>query len=153
MTTMEHEEKDARSQEESEIRLVFESWVKAIRAQDSKALVSSFASDVLMFDLINPLQYVGPDATRNRAEEWLSSFQGPINYENRDLRVTASQDVAFAHSLNRIDATTKDGRKIDMWWRATVCFCKRNGQWVVTHEHSSVPFDMHSGKASLGLKP
>jgi uncharacterized protein (TIGR02246 family) len=153
MTTIEHVEKETSSQEESQIRGIFESLAKAIRAQDSKALVSNFAPDVLMFDVVDPLQYIGPDATRKRAEEWLSSFQSPINYETRDLRVTASHDVAFAHSLNRVDALTKDGRKIDMWWRATVCLCKRHGQWVVTHEHSSVPFDMHSGKASLGLKP
>jgi hypothetical protein len=38
MTTMEHEEKDARSQEESEIRLVFESWVKAICTAGSRRL-------------------------------------------------------------------------------------------------------------------
>ena len=85
MTTMEHVEKDTSSPEESQIRGIFESWAKAIRAQDSRALVSSLAPDVLMFDVIDPLQYVGPDATRKRAEEWLSSFQSPINYETRDL--------------------------------------------------------------------
>jgi hypothetical protein len=25
--------------------------------------------------------------------------------------------------------------------------------WVVTHEHSSVPFEMESGRASLDVKP
>ena len=115
--------------------------------------MSNFAPDVLLFDLINPLQYIGAEAGRKRAEEWLSSFQGPIGYEIRDLSITASDDVAFCHSLNAVSGTKTDGEKIEMWWRATVCFRKIYGKWMVTHEHSSVPFDMESGKASLDLKP
>ena len=40
-----------------------------------------------------------------------------------------------------------------MWWRATVCYRKLDGRWLVTHEHASVPFDAQSGQASLGLEP
>ena len=40
-----------------------------------------------------------------------------------------------------------------MWVRATVCYRKIDGTWMVTHEHNSVPFDVESGKASLDLKP
>jgi ketosteroid isomerase-like protein len=40
-----------------------------------------------------------------------------------------------------------------MWVRATLCFRKTNGKWVVTHQHLSAPFDPASGQASLDLKP
>jgi uncharacterized protein (TIGR02246 family) len=139
--------------EETRIRQVIDRWAEAVRARDSAGLVSNFAPDALLFDLINPLQYVGADALKNRAEQWLSSFEGPIGYQTRDLRITAGDDVAFCHSLNRVNGTTRDGKKIDMWWRATVCFRKIDGDWMVTHEHSSEPFDMKSGRASLDLKP
>jgi len=43
--------------------------------------------------------------------------------------------------------------KTDVWVRATVCFRKIDGQWKVTHEHISVPFDMETFKASVHLKP
>jgi len=36
-----------------------------------------------------------------------------------------------------------------MWWRATVCYRKMDGEWKITHEHNSVSFDVKSGKASL----
>ena len=62
-------------------------------------------------------------------------------------------DVAFSHSLNHVSATTKDGQRLDMYWRATVCFRKLDGSWTVTHTHSSVPFDMETGQASLDLEP
>ena len=139
--------------DEAQIRKILDNWAEAIRAKDSHALVSGFAPHVLMFDLIKPLQYVGSMAVRKRAEEWLSSFQGPIGYEVRDLQITTGGDVAFCHSLNRVNATNKSGDKIDMWWRATVCFRKVEGNWVVAHEHCSVPFDMQSGQAALDLQP
>lgn len=85
--------------------------------------------------------------------KWFSSFQGPIGYEMRDLSITTGDGVAFCHSLNRVSATRTDGKKLDMWWRATVCYCKIDGKWMITYEHSSVPFDVESGKASLDLKP
>ena len=37
--------------------------------------------------------------------------------------------------------------------RATVCFGKVDGKWMITHEHNSVPFNMENGQASLDLKP
>jgi ketosteroid isomerase-like protein len=37
--------------------------------------------------------------------------------------------------------------------RKTVCFCKIDGRWKVTHEHISLPFDMETFKASVDLKP
>jgi ketosteroid isomerase-like protein len=82
----------------------------------------------------------------------LSSFERPVGYEVRDLSITAGDEVAFCHSLNRVTGTTIGGKKIDMSWRATLCCRKIDGKWMVTHEHSSVPFDMESGKASLDLK-
>jgi ketosteroid isomerase-like protein len=40
-----------------------------------------------------------------------------------------------------------------MWLRATLGFRKIDGNWFVTHEHSSVPFEVESGKAAVTLKP
>ena len=40
-----------------------------------------------------------------------------------------------------------------MWVRATTCYRKIDGTWMITHEHQSVPFDTESGKASLDLEP
>jgi uncharacterized protein (TIGR02246 family) len=139
--------------DEAQIREMLNSWATAIRSRNSNGLTASYAPDVLMFDVVNPLQYTGPDAVRKRSEEWLSSFQDPLGYEIRDLNIATGDDVAFCHSLNRVNGTTTEGNKIDMWWRATICFRKIDGKWMVTHEHSSVPFDTKTGKASLDLKP
>jgi ketosteroid isomerase-like protein len=144
---------DDRRVDEARIRELLDAWVKALRSRDADAIVSRQAPDVVSFDVVNPLQYVGSGETRRRAEEWLSSFLGPIGLEIRDLSVTVGDDVAFAHSLNRVSGTMAHGQAIGMWLRSTVCFRKIDGQWTVTHQHSSVPFDGESGRASLDLKP
>ena len=139
---------------EAEIRALIEERAEAIRAKDVEAVLSVYAPDVLSFDLIDPLRHSGRDAIRTRLEAWLGQFrEGPIGFEMRDVEITVGGDAAFCHGLNRVDATTKGGQTIDMWWRATSCFHRIQGRWMVTHEHSSVPFDMESGRASLGLKP
>jgi ketosteroid isomerase-like protein len=107
----------------------------------------------LTFDVVNPLQQTGSSGSRKRAEDWFSSFRGPISYEIRDLDITAGDDVAFSHGLSHVSATKADGGQLDMWWRTTICFRKFDEKWMVTHEHNSVPFDPKSGKASLDLKP
>ncbi len=83
----------------------------------------------------------------------MAAFEGPINYEARDLVVTASDDVGFSHCVTRISAKTKDGGDVGPWARVTVCYHKIDGKWMVTHEHVSAPFDMETGKASLDLAP
>lgn len=138
---------------EAQIRKLMDARVEAVRTKDVNASMSNLAPDIVSFDVVNPLQKIGLDTTRKRAQDWFSSFQGPIGYENRDLSITTGDDVAFCHSLNRVNGTKTDGEKIEMWWRATVCFRKIDGKWMVTHEHNSVPFDVENGKASLDLKP
>jgi uncharacterized protein (TIGR02246 family) len=142
-----------RAANETQIRVLTDERTKAVRAKDVLGASSGIAPDVLLFDVVNPLQHIGSDASRNRAEEWFASFQGPIGYEIRDLDITAGDDVAFSHGISHVSATKTDGGKIDMWWRTTLCFRKIDGKWMVTHEHNSVPFDPENGKASLDLKP
>ena len=138
---------------EREIRALMDDLASAIHAKDVNALMAHYAPDVLTFDLLAPLQHRGADAIRKRVSEWFSSFQGPIGYEVRDLSITVGDDVAFCHSLTGSNGTRKDGTKIAMWWRATNGFRKIGGRWIVTHGHSSEPFDGKSGKALLELKP
>ena len=92
-------------------------------------------------------------ALKQRLREWFASFSGPLGYEVRDVLVSAGEDVAFSHSMNHVQATTNDGKSIDMWWRATLCYRREGHEWLVTHSHTSVPFDMSTGAASMNLKP
>ena len=125
----------------------------AVRTKDVNASMSHYSPNVSLFDVVEPLQHIGADAVRKRTEEWLSSFQGPLDFDMHDLRIAADGDTAFSHSVNHVKVTMADGNILDMWWRSTLCYRKMQDQWLITHEHNSVPFDPRTGKASLNLKP
>ena len=143
----------SRAGNEAQIRERIEGWAKALRAKDVDAVMSYYTRDVLSFDLAPPLLQKG-DAVRRGWEEWFPTFRGPIGYEIRDLSITVGDDVAFSHSLNRISGTRTGGEDADVWVRATVCYRKTDGKWMVAHEHVSVPFYMDgSNRAAVDLKP
>ena len=148
MSVEEHKKKD-----EAAIKRVIEGFVEALRAKDLDGVMSMYAPEVVTFDVVPPLQYVGADAMRKRWEEAFSSLPGPIDYEIADLDITVGDDVAFAHSFNRLSGTMNNGQKIGNWLRWTACFRKIGGKWLIVHMQASVPVDLEHGKAVLDLKP
>lgn len=142
-----------RTTEETEIRRVIEDRVAALQARDVDRLLRHYAPDFLSFDVVTPLQRSGLEDVRTRAEEWFGGFDGPIGCEIRDLSIAAGDGVAFCHSLNRVHGKTRDGATINMWVRATVGLRKQGGAWLITHDHTSVPFDVKSGQARIDLEP
>ena len=53
--------------------------------------------------------------------------------------MTAGNDVAFAHALLRCGMPAELEANPDNRLRVTVGLRKREGRWVVTHEHHSFP--------------
>jgi ketosteroid isomerase-like protein len=95
-----------------------------------------YAPDLVSFDIVPQLQYVGADTYRQQWKEVFSSFPGPINYEIVDLSITMGDDVAFARSFNRLSATLPIGQKIGNWLRWTACFQTISGKWLIAHQQS-----------------
>ena len=138
---------------DSEIRLILDAWSDAIRLKNVDGRTAHYATDAVLFDVVDPLQYKGVDAVRRRAQEWFDTWIGPLGFEYNQVTILAAENVAFAHCMNKVKGTKTDGSPLEMWWRATVGFERRGDKWLVTHEHQSVPFDPKSGKASIDLKP
>ena len=148
MTVEEHKKND-----EAEIKRVIEGYVEAFRAKDLDGVMSIYAPEIVTFDIVPPLQYVGADAMRKRWEEVCSSLPGLVGYEIADLTITVGEDMAFTHSFNRMSATLPTRQQIGTWVRWTACWRKIGGQWLLVHDQVSVPVDLQTGKAVLDLKP
>lgn len=58
----------------------------------------------MSFDIEPPLQHVEAEAKRKNGERVFAAYGQPLGYEIRDLAITVGDDVAFAHSLNRLSA-------------------------------------------------
>lgn len=139
--------------DEALIRQRVEDWAKAIRAQDIDGVIALYAPDVASFDITPPLRFVGADRKRRAWQGSFAAFPGGIAYEVRDLNVMVHGDLAFAHSLNHVNATSAGGRVTDLWLRWTACFRRIDGVWLVVHDHISVPADLAQGRAVLDLTP
>jgi uncharacterized protein (TIGR02246 family) len=139
--------------DEAEIRQWLDRWVAAFRVHDVNAIMAMYTPDVVAYDVVPPLQYVGADAYRKDYEEFLAQYNGPIQVEDRVAKIVVSNDVAFAYGLERVKGTLKNGKSSDLWVRFTVGLRKINGKWLDIHDHVSVPADLETGKAVLDLKP
>lgn len=138
---------------ESEIRALLERQSEAMRRKDIDQLMACYAPDVVYFDTVPPLRFVGSDALRARFLRWFDGFQGSIGMERRDLTVLTSGDIAVAYWLSRASGILVNGREVGSWVRATSC-SQRSGQgWLITHEHVSFPVDVVSGSAAADERP
>jgi ketosteroid isomerase-like protein len=140
----------------STIRLLLDSQAAAICNRDIAAATANYAPDVLIFDVVGPLQHPsGNSSVRNRLQEWMGTFAGdaPVLFEITEPTIEASDDRGFSHSLNHVHASLTNGGILDMFWRETLGWRKIDGEWKIVHAHSSVPFNPSTGMALTGLKP
>jgi uncharacterized protein (TIGR02246 family) len=141
--------------DEAEIRQLLDRWGKAFRAKDLNGVMSVYATGnaLVAYDIVPPLQCVGAEAYRKNYEEFFAQYNGPLDYEIRDLKIIAGDGVAFLHCVERLSGTLKSGQKSEVWIRATSGVRKINGKWLIVHDHISAPVDFETGKAVLDLKP
>jgi uncharacterized protein (TIGR02246 family) len=139
--------------DEAEIRQRIDDLVEAIRAMDLEGVKRFYAPDIVSFDIVPPLRHEGAEAKWNNWIDFFTVYQRPVDYEVRDLTITLGGDVAFGHSLNRVRGTLMNGNRTDYWVRSTICFRKIEGNWLIAHDHVSVPLDVESGRALLSLEP
>lgn len=136
-----------------EIRGWLDRWTKAFTKQDVDAIMALYADDVVAYDVVPPLQYVGKAEYRTDYQQFLSQYEGNLHVEVRDLHVGATGDLAYAAGLELISGTLKNGQKSHVWLRFTSLFRKSDGRWLDFHDHVSVPADIESGKAMLDMQP
>jgi ketosteroid isomerase-like protein len=138
---------------EAHIRQRVEDLAKALNAKDIDGVMSLYAPNLVSFDIVPPLRYVGAEGKRRAWQEAFAVYTGPFAYEVHDLNVTTNGELAFVHSLNHVNATLASGKITDFWLRWTACFRRIDGLWLVVHDHVSVPADLEHGRAVLNLTP
>ena len=120
--------------DETQIQQLLDDWAKATREGNNDAVLSNHVSDVLIFDVLAPLQYKGADVYRKSWDEWQPTSEGESLFEIHELNITTGETVAFCHGLIKCG-----GAPIADWVRATFCLCKMDSKWMITHQHISMP--------------
>jgi uncharacterized protein (TIGR02246 family) len=139
--------------DEAAVRQRIDTLAEAIRAMDLEGMKAIYAPDIVSFDVQPPLQHVGADAKWKNWEEAFTVFQSPLDYDIRDLTITVDGDLAFAHGFARLSGTLENGNRSGLWVRVTLCLRRIHGDWLIAHDHVSVPLDLESGRALLNLEP
>ncbi|HTV69076.1 MAG TPA: nuclear transport factor 2 family protein [Rhizobiaceae bacterium] len=116
-----------------QVKRIVTDWTRAISAGDREAILAHHAKDVLMFDF--PATVKGIDAYNETWDFFYDKPKGPITFTPSDIQATAGEKVAFVTCAIHCDGTSAG--PLDL--RLTVGLEKRADEWVITHEHHSVP--------------
>src|SRR5271156_4588071 len=116
------------SEDEDEIRVLIERWAKAVRDEDRMGIRVDHDADILMFDVPPPFLSRGLDAYMATWEGFFDWQAKPIEFDLQDIAVTAGQDVAFATAIGHC-CDLSSGEKVDLEFRLTIGFQKRDGRW------------------------
>ncbi|PWT93291.1 MAG: hypothetical protein C5B55_04745 [Blastocatellia bacterium] len=124
------------------IRELLENWAQSVRRKNYKGILANHSHDIVIFDLTAPLQSTkGIEAYKKTWDSFYRSYRDSPSFEICEMKITAGRDVAFANALMRCVGTQHDGSKSDLDFRLTVGLSKVDAQWVVTHEHHSIPMN------------
>jgi len=128
-----------RTVNEAAIRELVESWARAVRAKDLDGILANHSTDILMFDVPPPLQSKGIEAYKKTWELFFSWSNDPVVFDIKDMDIIAGSDVAFVAALMRCAGTEKNGERIELEFRLTIGLRRIGDQWMVLHEHHSIP--------------
>jgi ketosteroid isomerase-like protein len=135
----------------NEVDAVLEAVRRGYLDRDPAAITKQFTADAEIFDLAPPL---ARSIDARQIADWLATWSGPVETTPLNMKLTVSGDAAFCHGFIRVRARTKDGEDTAWWTRATTCLVRREGQWKIVHQHTSVPFYMDgSFRAAMDLAP
>lgn len=108
-------------------------FLDAVARGDRKAILARHADDLLMFDFPDTVR--GLEAYDRTWDFFFDSQRGPITFAPSEIEATVGADVGFLACAVHCDGTTAG--PID--FRLTVGLEKRKGDWVIVHEHHSMP--------------
>ena len=95
-------------------------------------------ADAIFFD-IAPLMYHGWSEYQAGTTKLFSGYKSFHLTPPHELHSKVLGDWAWSTCLTDFDAVTKDGKPEKVTARVTTIFEKRKGQWLIVHEHTSVP--------------
>ncbi|MFG3452019.1 YybH family protein [Stutzerimonas stutzeri] len=139
--------------EEARIRALHDEFEAAIKTKDLDRIMAQYAPDVVAFDAIGALQFVGVPDYHAHWQRCFEFCEGEGFFETHDLHVEVGGDLAYSRMLSHCGGPNKEGQMQTCWMRGSRVWGKRDGQWRVVHEHFSMPFDMETGRVGMSHGP
>ena len=127
------------TKDDAAIRDLIEKWAKAVQNKNFDGILANHSPDILMFDVPPPIQSKGIDAYKETWDLFFGWYRDDPAFDIQEMNITAGNDVAFVTALMRCAGTLADGEESELDFRLTVGLRKIGDQWIVMHEHHSLP--------------
>ena len=137
------------------IRSLEDSFARAVRAKDIDKIMSHYtvSESLVVFDVIPPRQYTGWKAYKEDWRKFLVECKDNPNFEISELETYGGNRFAYSHSIQHFSCTNQQDKKLNMLLRVTDGYANFGGEWLIAHEHVSVPVDLTTGKAVFQSQP
>jgi uncharacterized protein (TIGR02246 family) len=130
---------------------VLEAYKKAVYDRDPEAFLRLYDRDARVYDTWGVWSYDGTASRRNAIEGWFSSLgEERVQVSFDKVQVTMHHDLALLVATGRYAAISTDGVELRaMQNRFTWALNRKDGQWFIVHEHTSVPIGFSDMKGIL----
>ncbi len=118
-----------------EASAILDRWAAAFSAKDIDAMLKLYAPDAVLFGVASPKLYQGNAAIRAYYAH-APGIGRKLTLEERHLATTGA-DVVTAVGFYRIDLLD-GGQVVPRSARFTFVIVKRDGHWIIAHQHDSV---------------
>jgi ketosteroid isomerase-like protein len=124
---------------ESAVRTIIENWARAVRERNMDGILAHHTDDIVMYDVPQPFESCGIEAYKKTWETFYDWAEDSGVFDITELHIVAGEDVAFAYAAMKCSGYDDTGNPEPLKFRLTTGLIKVNGQWMIKHEHHSIP--------------
>jgi ketosteroid isomerase-like protein len=127
---------------DAEFKKIIEEYYAAWSQLNTDTPAKYYAKDAdLVFYDIAPMKYNGWKEYHDGVQKYFfdTATSARLVPNMNDLKVTRRGDVAWTTLTFRLTSTLKAGGTTELDARHTAIWERRGGQWLIVHEHISVP--------------
>ncbi|WP_404447916.1 nuclear transport factor 2 family protein [Sutcliffiella horikoshii] len=130
---------------------VLEKYKQAIYEKDVESFLAIYDADVHIYDCWGKWESKGISLWRENVVNWFGAMREEgelLKVDVSDVTIEENTNLAFVHCAITFAAyNEKSEEKLrQITNRFTFGLKKINESWLITHEHSSLPIDMETGK-------
>jgi len=119
------------------LQKIWDGWASL----DAAGQKQYYAQGPHVFFDIAPLKYASWDEYEAGVTKELGDFKTAKFTVNDDLQIHKAGDACWVSSTVASDMTHKSGKRDMGQFRWTAVFEKKEGKWLIVHEHVSAPMD------------
>ncbi|WML44643.1 nuclear transport factor 2 family protein [Neobacillus sp. PS3-40] len=129
---------------------ILDNYKSAIYEKDVERFLSSYHSEIHIFDCWDNWECIGITQWRQMVKEWFNGLSEEgvlLKVDFTDLVMEETLNIAIVHCSVKFSAYNQSDEKLRQTTnRFTFCLKKENELWTIIHEHSSLPINIETGK-------